>query len=293
MRAIPRGLVTSITPIAVAIIAMSCSEISNGSPRREADLLPAAVLSCGVHAGRPPSRTSPIRNKAVIYEHPVHNLGRDHDYHRRPIPKHLGARIGITSVLHTWGSAQRQLNTFPTPTPTPNPHKRPPALSVPHTPRFSCLGAFSDAGPVRSVGRVSASRHPKNLHISGSHSIPRRYRRRMLTACSRLSTPRNRAVWGLGCRSAGRLSKRITDNCGRAQTCPAAPHLNSPCLPIQTLHRDWCLGAARGVSGPAESDCIGRLPLFQSPFDKGAAPPSSHGPASGDKECKATAAPIR
>src|SRR6476620_8115998 len=69
-------------------------------------------------------------------------------------------------------------------------------------------------------------------------------RRRLLSACSRLSTPRNRAVWGLGCRSAGRLSKRITDDCGRAPMCHVAPHLNSPCLPIQTLHRDWCLGAA-------------------------------------------------
>src|SRR6476620_2218172 len=69
-------------------------------------------------------------------------------------------------------------------------------------------------------------------------------RRRLLSACSRRSTPRNRAVWGLGCRSAGRLSKRITDDCGRAPMCHVAPHLNSPCLPIQTLHRDWCLGAA-------------------------------------------------
>src|SRR5712671_3665457 len=69
-------------------------------------------------------------------------------------------------------------------------------------------------------------------------------RRRLLSACSRRSTPRNRAGWGLGCRSAGRLSKRITDDCGRALTCHVAPHLNSPCLPIQTLHRDWCLGAA-------------------------------------------------
>src|SRR5882757_9339497 len=68
--------------------------------------------------------------------------------------------------------------------------------------------------------------------------------RRLLSACSRPSTPRNRAVWGLGSRSAGRLSKRITDDCGRALTCHVAPHLNSPCLPIQTLHRDWCLGAS-------------------------------------------------
>jgi len=35
-------------------------------------------------------------------------------------PKHLGARIGITSVLHTWGSALTQ-----------NPHSICPALSSP------------------------------------------------------------------------------------------------------------------------------------------------------------------
>jgi hypothetical protein len=35
-------------------------------------------------------------------------------------PKHLGARIGILSVLHTWGSA-----------PTQNPHSRYQALSSP------------------------------------------------------------------------------------------------------------------------------------------------------------------
>ncbi|MEH2474535.1 hypothetical protein V1281_004282 [Nitrobacteraceae bacterium AZCC 2161] len=64
----------------------------------------------------------------------------------------------------------------------------------------------------------------------------------MLTACSRLSTPPNRAVWGLSWRSAGRLSKRITDNCGRAQSCPAAPHFNF----TVSAHPDLasCLGAA-------------------------------------------------
>jgi predicted acyl esterase len=35
------------------------------------------------------------------------------------------------------------------------------------------------------------------------------------SACSRLSTPRNQAVWGLGCRSASRLSKRMGGGCGR------------------------------------------------------------------------------
>src|ERR1700680_1978333 len=64
-------------------------------------------------------------------------------------------------------------------------------------------------------------------------------RRRLLSACSRLSTPRNRAVWGLGCRSAGRLSKRITDDCGRALTCHVALSLASLPRLIRPPHREW------------------------------------------------------
>src|SRR5712671_422752 len=90
----------------------------------------------------------------------------------------------------------------------------------------------------------------------------------MLTACSRLSTPRNWTVWGLGCRSVGQLSKPITDDCGRARTCPAAPHLNSPCLPIQTLHRDWCLGAAAACLVRLKAIALAAAALIQSPFDK-------------------------
>src|SRR5271155_3250648 len=64
-------------------------------------------------------------------------------------------------------------------------------------------------------------------------------RRRLLSACSRPSTPRNRTVWGLGCQYAGRLSKRITDDCGRALTCPAAPSFTSLRRLILPLHREW------------------------------------------------------
>src|SRR6266403_3468653 len=62
-------------------------------------------------------------------------------------------------------------------------------------------------------------------------------RRRLLSACSRLSTPQNRVVWGLGCRSAGRLSKRITDDCGRALTCHVALFLASLRLLIRSPDR--------------------------------------------------------
>src|SRR5712672_2054791 len=62
--------------------------------------------------------------------------------------------------------------------------------------------------------------------------------RRILTACSRLSTARSPAVWGLDCRSAGRLSKRITDDCGRALTCHVALSFVSLRRFIRPPHRD-------------------------------------------------------
>src|SRR5216684_6105529 len=69
--------------------------------------------------------------------------------------------------------------------------------------------------------------------------------RRLLSACSRLSTPRNRAGWGLGCRSAGRLSKRITDDCGRALTCHVALSLASLRRLIRPPHREWSAASGR------------------------------------------------
>src|SRR6266704_5759540 len=63
--------------------------------------------------------------------------------------------------------------------------------------------------------------------------------RRILTACSRLSTARSPAVWGLDCRSAGRLSKRITDDCGRALTYHVALSLASLRRLIRPPHREW------------------------------------------------------
>src|SRR5450756_1321611 len=62
-----------------------------------------AVLSCGVHL---PATVADIayQNKSVIYDllfkasaETLITIAAD--------PKHLGARVGITSVLHSWGSA--------------------------------------------------------------------------------------------------------------------------------------------------------------------------------------------
>src|SRR5215468_3744224 len=63
-------------------------------------------------------------------------------------------------------------------------------------------------------------------------------RRQLLGACSKLSTPRNRAVWDLGCRSAGRLLKRMTEDCGQALTSHVALSSASLRLLIRPPHRD-------------------------------------------------------
>ncbi|CAH2408316.1 hypothetical protein MES5069_680026 [Mesorhizobium escarrei] len=63
--------------------------------------------------------------------------------------------------------------------------------------------------------------------------------------CSRRSTRRSQAVWGWGCRSAVRSSKRGADDCGQARTFPAAPSFNSLSLPIQILRSDRRAGALR------------------------------------------------
>ena len=63
-----------------------------------------AVLPRGVHAAGSRSPTSPTRTRPSIYDllfkasaETLITIAAD--------PKHLGARVGITSVLHTWGSA--------------------------------------------------------------------------------------------------------------------------------------------------------------------------------------------
>ena len=85
---------------------------------REAELLPVPYFHVVFTL---PTRIAAIayQNKAVVYDllfkassEAVLTIAAD--------PEHLGARIGITAVLHTWGSAMTQ-----------NPHSRYRALSSP------------------------------------------------------------------------------------------------------------------------------------------------------------------
>ena len=59
-----------------------------------------------------------------------------------------------------------------------------------------------------------------------------------LSASSTPSTRPSRAVWGWGCRSAVRSSRRMAEDCGRARTYPAARSFNSRCPPSRAAHRD-------------------------------------------------------
>ena len=81
---------------------------------REAELLPVSYFHVVFTL---PSAISDIAfpNKAVIY-HLLFKTAAETMLTIAADPKHLGARIGITAVLHTWGS---------------NPHSRYRALSSP------------------------------------------------------------------------------------------------------------------------------------------------------------------
>ena len=70
---------------------------------REAELLPVRVLPLGVHVAGP-LRDLAYQNKRVMYDL-LMQAAAETTLTIAADPKHLGARIGITAVLHTWGSA--------------------------------------------------------------------------------------------------------------------------------------------------------------------------------------------
>src|SRR5262249_52524652 len=73
---------------------------------REAELLPVAYVHLPhlVRVVREPSQTRPSHNKRVISDL-LYKASAQTMLTIAADPKHLGARIRITSVLHTWGSA--------------------------------------------------------------------------------------------------------------------------------------------------------------------------------------------
>jgi Transposase zinc-binding domain len=85
---------------------------------REAELLPVPYFHV-VYTLPAPIADIAYQNKAVIYDL-LFKLSAETTLTVAADPNRLGARIGITSVLHTWGSAMTQ-----------NPHSRYRALSSP------------------------------------------------------------------------------------------------------------------------------------------------------------------
>jgi predicted Zn-ribbon and HTH transcriptional regulator len=85
---------------------------------READLLPVPYYHVVFTL---PAAIADIayQNKAIVYDL-LFKVSAETMLTIAADPKHLGARIGITSVLHSWGSAMTQ-----------NPHSRYRALSSP------------------------------------------------------------------------------------------------------------------------------------------------------------------
>src|SRR5262245_24073141 len=85
---------------------------------REAELLPVEYFHV-VYTLPAELRDIAYQNKAVIYDL-LFKAASDTMLTIAVDPEHLGAKIGITAVLHTWGSALTQ-----------NPHSRYRALSSP------------------------------------------------------------------------------------------------------------------------------------------------------------------
>src|SRR5207249_9616059 len=73
---------------------------------RETDLLPVPYYHV-VFTLPAPIADIAYQNKAVIYA-PLFKASAETLTTIAADPKHLGARVGVTSVLHTWGSALTQ-----------------------------------------------------------------------------------------------------------------------------------------------------------------------------------------
>ena len=100
-----------------------CPKCLGGAARewlaaREADLLPVPYFHVLFSLPKQIANIA-YHNKAVIYGI-LFKAAADTLLTIAADPEHLGARIGITAVLHTWGSALTQ-----------NPHSICPALSSP------------------------------------------------------------------------------------------------------------------------------------------------------------------
>jgi hypothetical protein len=95
------------TPAVIAIVPSArARRRKTGSPPARPTCSPSAISIWSLPS-RPRSPPIAYQNKSVVYDllcrtasETLLTIAAD--------PKHLGARIGITAVLHTWGSAMTQ-----------------------------------------------------------------------------------------------------------------------------------------------------------------------------------------
>ena len=73
-----------------------------GSPTARANCCPCPIITWCHIAGADRRHCLPEHDRDL--RHPVQSRGRDAD-HVAADPKHLGARIGLTAALYSWGSA--------------------------------------------------------------------------------------------------------------------------------------------------------------------------------------------
>jgi len=149
--------------------------------QREAELLPVPYFHLVFTL---PSQIAEIayQNKALIYDL-LFKTSSETMLKIAVDPKHLGARIGILSVLHTWGSALTQ-----------NPHSRYRALS---SPRFSVNNAsWSSAQPPCRTSLPVRWRRSITLR-TGSASKSRRLTSQGARGviCSRFNRPASTSLW--------------------------------------------------------------------------------------------------
>ena len=86
---------------------------------------------------------------------------------------------------------------------------------------INAIEAMRDVGEEERELLISTRHEPDGVSVEVRDSGPG-FAPAALERAFEASTRRSRAVWGLGCRSAGRLSKRITDDYGRALMCHVA-----------------------------------------------------------------------